>query len=298
MDLFKDTKFDFIGKRKLFYGISLALLVASLAAAVVIRPRLGIEFTGGTLIQVRFKELPGIDKVREALNAAGWEGYSLQSQPEDHTIIVRVRQGERSTQDISNEIISALKKNFSGNVADIPDRVEFVGPVIGKKLALDALMAILGSFAVIIIYVAYRFRNWPWGVVGVMALMHDVFITFGLLVVTDREITLVVVAALLTLAGYSINDTIVIFDRVRENLRASRKESLKDLYNRSLNETLSRTLNTSFMAFLAAASLFFGGDVLWDFALAMSFGIVIGSYSTIAVCISLIYQWEMRGKHA
>lgn len=298
MDLFKNINVDFIGKRSICYGISLTLMLATLAAIVVKGPQLGIEFTGGTLLQVKFNELPPIDEIRKALDSSGWTGYSLQTQPEDKSIIIRVKQGEKSKDDISASLMGALKKAFPSNVHEIPDRVEFVGPVIGKKLAFNAAMAILGSLAVIVIYVAFRFRNWPWGVVGVLALAHDVFITFGLLVLLNREITLVVIAALLTLAGYSINDTIVIFDRVRENLRSARKESLKSLYNRSLNETLSRTINTSFMALLAACSLFFGGQVIADFALAMSFGIFIGSYSTIGVCIALIYQWEMRGKAA
>jgi len=296
MKFFKKTNVDFIGIRKVCYAISLGLILISAYAIVAKKLNMSIEFTGGTLLQAQFNELPSIETVRESLTAEGWDGFSLQTQPTDKSIIIRVKQGTSSKEDISGRLMSNLKKSFPGNVRDLPERVEFVGPVIGKKLVIDAYKAIFGSLLVIVLYVAIRFKNWIWGLVGVLALAHDVFITFGLLVLFNREITLVVIAALLTLAGYSINDTIVIFDRVRENLRSSRKESLKDLYNRSLNETLSRTFNTSLCALMASASLLLGGIVLQDFAIAMTFGVVIGSYSTVFVAISAIYQWEMSRK--
>lgn len=296
MRLFKETKIDFIKGKYFCYGLSLAMIGATIFALVTKGPSMSIEFTGGTLLQVGFKELPRLDDLRATLNKDGWDGFGLQSQPAEHTVIVRLKQGAQSKDDIAAKLMETLKKDYPDNVKPAPDRVEFVGPVIGKKLAWDALKAIFGSLIVIVLYVAFRFKNWIWGVVGVLALAHDVFITFGLLTIMNREITLVVVAALLTLAGYSINDTIVIFDRVRENLRLSRKESLRDLYNRSINETLSRTLITSFIALLSSASLFFAGDVIWDFALTMTFGVVIGSYSTIFVAIGLIHQWEMARK--
>ena len=296
MELFKNFNIDIIGKKVYCYMLSVLMILAAVFAIVKIRPQMSIEFTGGTLLQIGFKELPPIDKVRDALNAKGLDGYALQTQPADHAVIIRLKQGEMSKEDVSARFVAALKSAFPANVKELPDRVEFVGPVVGKKLAVNALKAIFGSLLVIVLYVGIRFKNWTWGLVGVLALAHDVFITFGMMVMMQREITLVVIAALLTLAGYSINDTIVIFDRVRENARTSRKESLKDLYNRSVNETLSRTLITSFIALITASSLFFGGDVLFDFAFAMTFGIVIGSYSTIGVAIALIHQWEMARK--
>ncbi len=297
MQFLKDTKVDFIKGKYICYGISAALMVFTLFLLVTRGPSMSIEFTGGTLLQVGFKDLPEIESLRATLNKDGWDGFALQSQPSENTLIVRVKQGEQSKDDIAAKLMASLKKEYPDNVKPAPDRIEFVGPVIGKKLAFDALKAIFGSLLVIVVYVAIRFKNWIWGVVGVLALAHDVFITFGLLMFLNREITLVVVAALLTLAGYSINDTIVIFDRVRENLRSSRKESLKDLYNRSINETLSRTVITSFIALLSAGSLFFAGEVIRDFALTMTFGVVIGSYSTIFVAIGLIHQWEMARKN-
>ncbi len=293
MELFKNTKIDFIGRSKMFYSISILLMLLSLGVFIKNRgPLLGIEFSGGTLIQVSFNDLPPVEQIRTSLNRAGWDNYTLQTQPADNSLIIRTKQGEKTKDALSNEFLAALKTDFPGNVKEFPDQVEFVGPVVGKKLLTDAIKAILGSMAVIVIYVAFRFKSWIWGAVGVLALLHDVFITWGLLTLMGKETTLVVIAALLTLAGYSINDTIVIFDRVRENLTTGRRESRKDLYNRSINETLSRTINTSFMALLAATSLFFGGEVIRDFALAISFGVLIGSYSTIAVAIALVHQFE------
>ena len=296
MELFKKTTIDFLGKKYACYVFSTLMILASVFAIVTKRPTMSIEFTGGTLLQIGFKELPPIQKIRDVLTSNGWEGFTLQSQPADESIIIRVKQGDQSKEDISSRLMKTLTSAFAGNVKELPERVEFVGPVIGRKLVFAAYKAIFGSLLVIVIYIAIRFKNWIWGVVGVIALAHDVFITFGMLVLFQREITLVVIAALLTLAGYSINDTIVIFDRVRENLRTSRKESLKDLYNRSLNETLGRTINTSFCALVASASLLFGGDVIRDFSISMTFGVVIGSYSTIGVAIALVHQWEMARK--
>lgn len=293
MELFKGSNIDFIAYRKWFYAFSITLFLIGIGALVARRgPRLGIDFTGGTLVQVKFKELPHVDKIRESLTAGGFEGYSLQTQPDNNTIIVRLKSAGQGNA-IGPKVIDALKKQFTGNVNEIPDRVEFVGPVIGRSLIMNAFISIFGSLSLIVIYVAYRFKNWLWGTIGVLALAHDVFVTFSLLVVLNREVTLVIIAALLTLAGYSINDTIVIFDRVRENLRLSRKEERKALYNRSVNETLGRTINTSLTAFIAACSLFFAGEVIRDFALCMAFGIFIGTYSSI-FCVTVIDHWQSR----
>jgi preprotein translocase subunit SecF len=298
MEFFHGANYNFIGMRKGFYAFSIILFLVGIGANVYHKgPRLGIEFTGGTLVEVKFKDLPPVDKVRQSLDNAKFEGFAVQTQPDDSSIIVRLQQTHEGRNDLGARVIDALKKDFSGNVHDIPDRVEFVGPVIGKQLVTNALLAIVGSLLVIVVYVAFRFRNWLWGSVGVFALAHDVFVTFCLLVLLNREITLVIVAALLTLAGYSINDTIVIFDRVRENLRTSRKEDLPTLYNRSVNETLGRTINTSLTAFIGACSLFFAGQVLRDFALAMAFGIFIGTYSSI-FCVTLVYEYQMHKKRA
>lgn len=287
---------DFIGKRYLFFGSTLVILIASALVFVKERgPILSIEFTGGTLVEVKFNSLPPLSDIRKSLDSQGWAEVSLQTQPSDNTILIRVKKGEKAGEDISAALMEALKHDFSGNVHDRPEHVEFIGSVIGQSIITNTAFALLGSLSLMIVYIAFRFKNWVWGVAGVFALAHDVFITWGLLTFLKAETTLVVIAALLTLAGYSMNDTIVIFDRVRENFRTSRKEDLKALYNRSINETLSRTLNTSMTVFLASMSLLlFGGQVLRDFSIAFSFGVLIGTYSSVGVALSMVYEFETR----
>ena len=249
------------------------------------------------MVQIGFKTLPPIEGIRKELDSDGWQGYALQTQPENQTVIIQVRKGTQSPETIAALLVKSLKTKFPGNVHDVADRVEFIGSVIGKGIVLNTIWALAGSLSLMIIYVGFRFRNLVWGAAGVFALVHDVFITYGLLTYLKAETTLVVIAALLTLAGYSINDTIVIFDRCRENLRISRKETLYELYNRSINETLSRTINTSMTVFLASICLLlFAGPVIRDFAIAFSFGVIIGTYSSVGVALSMVYEFQMRKK--
>jgi preprotein translocase subunit SecF len=295
MKIFNNLNIDFIGKRYAYFAISATLLLAGLGVFIVRGgPLLSIEFTGGTMIQIGFKTLPPIEEIRKGLLSDGWQGFALQTQPSNHSIIVRVNKSKEGREDIAHSVVQTLKKQYAGNINDVPDRVEFIGSVVGKGIIWNTIYSLAGSFLLIIIYVAFRFKNWVLGFAGVFALMHDVFITWALLTFLNAETTLVVIAALLTLAGYSINDTIVIFDRVRENSRNSRKESMMELYNRSINETMSRTLNTSMTVFLASLSLLiFGGEVLRDFAIAFSFGVLIGTYSTV---VYEIQTWGKKGK--
>jgi preprotein translocase subunit SecF len=299
MEFFRDTKIDFIGKRNLYFFVSILMTAVAVYAFVVNKgPVLGIEFTGGTLVQVGFeKDLPNIEDIRHALNSSGWQNYGLQTQPANKTIQIRVKEGDKSKEDISAELLSSLRAAYPGNAKDHADRVEFIGPAIGKHLIADTFKAIFGSLVLILIYVAWRFTRFIWGFSGVLALAHDVFIAWGFLTLLGHETTLVIVAALLTLAGYSINDTIVVFDRVREELRSARKESVKEIYNRALNETLGRTINTSLTTFIASMSLYLlGGEVIRDFSLVMAFGILIGTYSSVGVALSLVYTLEAHDK--
>lgn len=298
MEFFHGTNIDFIGKRIYFFGVTILLTIVAVFALIRERgPILGLEFTGGTLVQVGFKELPKIDEVRAAIDKDGWKGYSLQTEPANNSVIIRLKEQDQNKEDLGYKMLESLGKSFPNNVNKTVDRIEFIGPVVGKALVWNAYKAIFGSLLVIMIYVAFRFKQWIWGFSGVLALAHDVFLTWGIMTFLGKETTLVVVAALLTLAGYSINDTIVVFDRVRENLRTTRKETMKDLYNRSLNETLGRTINTSLTTFIASLCLyFFGGAVIHDFAFAMSFGVFIGTFSSIGVALSLVYQIEQGRK--
>lgn len=294
MRFLRNTNIDFIGQRKIYFAITIIMtIIAGYAFIKNKGPVLGLEFTGGTVVEIGFKELPPIDKIREEFTKEGLSGFSLQTQPSNNSLIVRVKESEASKHDLAHTLIDILKKSYPDNVNAVANRVEYIGPVVGKQLVWSAYGAIFWSLLFILGYVAFRFRNWTWGAGGVLALGHDVFMTWGLLTLLGRETTLVVIAALLTLAGYSINDTIVVFDRVRENLRSARKETNRDLYNRSLNETLSRTINTSLTAFMASLCLYFlGGEVIHDFALAMSFGIAVGTYSSVGIALSLVYEFE------
>ena len=185
-----------------------------------------------------------------------------------------------------------MKNAFPDNPF-LVERVDIVGPVVGQHLVNQAALAFVFSMLGISIYVAFRFKRWVWGITGVFALVHDVFFTVGFMAILGREMSVTVMAALLTIAGYSINDTIVVFDRIREHLRSRQKQPLDQLMNRSFNETLSRTIITSLTVFLVLiALLIFGGEVIRDFTLAMTFGVVVGTYSSIFVASAMVYDWQ------
>jgi len=221
---------------------------------------------------------------------------SIQTFTGRNAFALKVKGKQENVNEIANKIIQGLTANLPGN-SFIEERRDYVGPVVGRDLSKKALFAIILSLFGIIVYVAFRFSNPVWGAAGVLALLHDVFITLGAMSITNRETDLVVVAALLTIAGYSINDTIVIFDRMRENLNKFPKMRLGELVNVSVNETLSRTLITNSTVLSVVAILFvFGGDVINNFAFAMLVGSICGTYSTIAIATPLVYQWERKRK--
>jgi preprotein translocase subunit SecF len=293
MEFFKSPSIDFVGRRKFFYGLSIALALVA-ASSIALRKGLnpGIDFAGGTLIQGFFEQPVALGDVRNALASAGLQGGELQSVPFRNAVIVRFKEGALSKETAGDEVTKAFSTGFAENPFTV-ERVEFVGPVVGRHLMRQTLWAILASMFGICVYVTIRFKRWIWGGAGVLALVHDVFLTVGFLSLLNREMSVTVVAALLTLAGYSINDTIVIFDRIRENLRSHRKEPLDALINRSLNETLSRTIITSATTFtVVICLLLLGGQVIRDFALSLAFGIVVGSYSTLFIATPLVYDWQ------
>jgi preprotein translocase SecF subunit len=301
MELFKTPNFNYIKYHKIFFGVSACLGLLTIGA-LFSRGRniLSIDFTGGTLIQGYFeKEAVPLDKVRTALSEAGLSGAELQGVPEHNAVILRfkTKQSNEERQGVETRLKDGFVKSFPDN-SFVIERAEFVGPVVGRHLVGKASLAIFCSLLAIVLYVAIRFKNWIWGASGVFALMHDVFIATGFMAITGREVSITVIAALLTLAGYSINDTIVIFDRIRENIRLrgrSNKETLEALINRSCNETLSRTIITSLTVFFVLICLLvFGGEVIRDFALALTFGVVVGSYSTIFIATPMVYLWQMR----
>ncbi|MEI7481517.1 MAG: protein translocase subunit SecF [Elusimicrobiota bacterium] len=293
--LIKKTNINFIAKRYIFFAISGLALAAGIASVAFKGVNMGLDFTGGTLLQVKFEKPITIAEVRKAVKAADIE-TSIQTFTGRNAFGIKVKGKQENVNEIADKILTGLKAGIPDN-AFIEERRDYVGPVVGRDLSKKAMFAIILSLFGIIIYVAFRFSNPIWGAAGVLALLHDVFLTFGAMSITNREVDLVVVAALLTIAGYSINDTIVIFDRMRENINKFPKMRLGELVNVSLNETLSRTLITNSTVLCVVAILFFfGGDVINNFAFAMLVGSISGTYSTIAIATPLVYQWEHRRK--
>lgn len=293
MILIKKTHIDFIKKRHIFFAISGTAILASLIAMFATGMNLGLDFTGGTLLQLRFANPVTTGQVREALNKANID-TTLQSL-DNNAFQIKVKGKQEQVNEVANGILTAFTTNLPGNTFTEEKR-DYVGPVVGRDLAKKAIFAFILSFFGIIVYVAFRFSNPTWGAAGVIALMHDVIIATGAMCMTGREIDLVIVAALLTIAGYSINDTIVIFDRMRENMRTFPKMQLGQLINDSINETMSRTLITNFTVLGVVLILFvFGGDVINNFAFTMLIGSISGTYSTIAIATPLVYQWERAG---
>jgi preprotein translocase SecF subunit len=290
------TNIDFIGKRYFFFVLSVLIALAGLVSLVVHGgPNYGIDFSGGVLVQISSDKEVALDKLRNTLNLFGVEGVELQSS--QNSIIVRAKKSEVTQDEFAVKISSAFNQNFP-QVSYKIDRVEYVGPAVGRHLFKQAFLAMFFSMLGIIIYVALRFRSGIWGVAGVLGIAHDVFVIFGIFSLFNKEITLTVIAALLTIAGFSINDTIVVFDRIRENMRLSVKESFGAIINKSVNQTLSRTVITSLTVFIVSLTLFFvGGEVIHDFAFAMLVGVFVGTYSSIYVCSPLVYEWEMHKRN-
>ncbi|MCB1922889.1 MAG: protein translocase subunit SecF [Gammaproteobacteria bacterium] len=274
---------DFMGKRKLALVFSATLILIAFAALFARGLSLGIDFTGGTLIEVGYSEPANLDSVKGALGSAGYGDASVQYFGSQRDILIRLAGGteEGEGSRLSNEVYAALSKAATGTVE--LRRVEFVGPQVGDELTEDGALAVLVALIAILMYVAMRFE-WRFAVGSVVALVHDVVITVGMFALLQIEFDLPVLAAVLAVIGYSLNDTIVVFDRIRENFRKVRKGSPEAIINQSLSETLSRTLATSFTTILVLIALFFlGGEIIHGFAFALLVGVFIGTYSSIYV---------------
>jgi preprotein translocase subunit SecF len=296
MEIFQKTSIDFIGRRHVLLGLSLCIIAGGLAAIAVKGFNYSIEFTGGTLLQVAFPKPVAVADLRSRLARAGIkpEIQTVTSAGEKSSYILREKGEEQGLASEADRIMKVLSESFPDN-APILERKDFVGPVVGKDLKRRTYWAIFLSLLCIIIYIAYRFSNPLWGVAGVLALFHDIVGTAGLFALLGKEMDLLIVTAMLTIAGYSINDTIIVFDRMRENLRVKRGANFADIVNSSVNETLSRTIITVLTTQIVCCVLFFlGGAVLRDFALALIVGGLLGTYSSIACASSLIYEWETR----
>jgi SecD/SecF fusion protein len=291
LHLIGETKLDFIGKRKIFYAVSLIVIAVGLFSYFKKGPSAyGIDFAGGQLQEYSFKNPPVMDKVRQVLKDIDLADASIQ-QFKDNPKAILIRTSEDKNQILTNK----LKEAFPGEDIQIL-RIERVGPVAGKHLKEKAVLALIWSLVGILIYVAFRFKHINFAVAGVIALIHDVLVALGFLVVTNRQLDLLSITAFLTIAGFSINDTIVIYDRVRENARLYRKLTLTELINLSVNQTLGRTLLTSGVTLLVVLSfLFYGGEVLNNFSFALFVGFISGVYSTIYIASPLVLAWSRKG---
>ncbi|MDQ3775861.1 MAG: protein translocase subunit SecF [Pseudomonadota bacterium] len=283
MDFFKTTpKIDFMGARRVAIGLSVVLFVLSFIAFGTRGLNFGIDFTGGTLIEVAYDRVVDLGEVREQLAAAGFDAAIVQHIGSAKGVIVRIppHAGMQSAE-ISNRVLDALKKDTQASVE--VRQVEFVGPQVGEELVEDGGLALIFALFGILVYVALRFEL-RLAVASVIATVHDLLLTTGLVSALGLQFDLTMLAAILTVAGYSINDTIVVFDRIRENFRRLRRESPLEVMNRSINETLSRTLITGPTSLMVVTALYFlGGDVIDDFALTLIIGVVIGTFSSIYI---------------
>jgi preprotein translocase subunit SecF len=259
---------------------------------------LGVDFKGGTQVQLRFEQAPDSNRIRQAMTAAGIRDASIQTikavnESSGNEVLVSLpeQQDESSLDAGRQQIVAALEAHYGDNPAHLI-KTDVVGPTVGKQLEKQAVLATLYSMAGMLVYLWFRFQL-IYGVAAVVACFHDTLITVGAFALLNKEISLTVIAAILTLVGYSMNDTIVVFDRIRENLRLNRREALPDVVNRSINQTLSRTVLTSGLTFLTVLSLYiFGGQVLRGFSFALVVGILIGTYSSIAVAAPMLVAWQ------
>jgi preprotein translocase subunit SecF len=292
IQLFRDPNYDFIGKRRWAYVISLVFILIGVGSIVAKGGlRYGIDFSGGTLIQVRFEKPVPVDKIRHALEAIKLGESVIQEFGDPREFILRLPLQNASVEQITAQVTAALATDGSLGKPEVR-RVEFVGPHVGRDLQLQAVYAVLVSMAGILAYIALRF-DVKGGVASVVAIIHDVLVCLGAMSLTNREMSLPVLAALLTIIGYSVNDTIVAYDRVRENRGKGRRgEPFAQQINRAINETLSRTVLTALTVFFATAVLYlFGGKVLEDLAFVLTVGVITGTYSTIFIAGALVVEW-------
>ena len=338
-----DINIDFIGKKKIAFFLSVACVAVSLLSLIFHGgPRLGIDFAGGTLVQIKFKSPVRIDDIKSGLDTVGLGKSSVQQfgQEIDNEFLIRTEISHGSGEGFSTDMKKALEASTQHEVEI--RRVEMVGPQVGKDLREKALFAIFYALLFITIYISGRFElKWilsgvvaatligavylfdlfdvsipfligaalvvtlvvfwflelKYAMGAIVALMHDVFITVGIFSLFDKEFTLPIIAALLTIVGYSLNDTIIVFDRIRENLKKFHRKPLAFIVNRSINETLSRTILTSLTTLMVVVTLFvLGGGIIHDFAFALIIGILVGTYSSIYVASPILLAWQARGK--
>jgi len=290
-----DTRFDFIGKKKITLWISTVVILLCFGSLFFHRGlRYGVDFAGGILIQIKFSKPVSISEVRGALEVMGSKEAMVQAFGGENEFLIRVEKSSEDLEAMSKTIQASLQQQFKDKTLEIR-RAEVVGPKVGKDLKTKALWAVGLSLLGILIYVAWRFREVAYGLGGIIALFHDIIVTYGAISIANIEYSLNILAVILTIIGFSINDTIVIFDRVRENIKKMRKENLETIFNVSINETLGRTILTSGTVMMVVLILFFfGGEVIHDFTFALIVGLVTGTYSTVYIASPVVLFWEQH----
>jgi len=295
---------DFMAKRKMAFSISLALILLGIGAMIFNKVstgkmfNYGVDFAGGTLIQLRFEKPADLDKLRDLLKKAGLKDVLIQDFGSPKEVLIRTQKSSGSLSGLQEKVASTIKKGYPGNKFEVR-RVEVVGPKVGKELKEKGMLAIIYALLGILLYVSWRFE-FKFAVGAVLALFHDVTITAGIFALLHKQMDLQILAALLTIVGYSLNDTIVVYDRIRENHPSGIMTSKRmiEVINRSVSETLSRTLLTSLTTLVAVlALLFLGGEVIRGFALALTIGIVVGTYSSIFIASPVVvywYKWDIN----
>ena len=290
LEILGKTNIDFMDKRRFAFMFSGVMVLLGIIALIQISrgaANLGIDFAGGTAVQLKFEQPIGIDEARKALESNGLGNADLQEFGQDNKLLIRIKASTTIEEKTAERIVAIFKKEFPANTFVVDSSTD-IGPTIGKKLQQDALIAIVVSFAGIILYIAARFE-FRFGIAAALATFHDVLAVLGAFYVLDKEITLLVVTALLTLAGYSLTDTVVVFDRIRENLRMRRREHEETIINNAVNQVLSRTIVTSLTVVLVLIPLTLaGGEVLHDFSLALLWGVIFGTYSSVFVASPLL----------
>lgn len=291
-----NTNFDFVGQRYFAFFVTAVMIFGSMFLLATKGLNYGIDFTGGTLIEVAVKETPDLSKLRENLNNLDLDEISLQEFGNAQTLLIRLPvQGEGP--DANKAAIDKVKSAIESEYKDVDyRRIEFVGPQVGEELKMKGIWAVVLALVGIMAYVWFRFE-WQFGLAAVISLIHDVFAVLGLMSLTGQTFDLSTLAAVLMVAGFSINDTVVIFDRIREIMKKYRKKPLAEICNISINQTLSRTFMTSMLTLLALLSLwFFGGEVIQGFVDALLFGFIVGTYSSVYVAASLLLYLGLRPK--
>jgi len=298
-ELLGKTNIDFIGKRRYAYLFSGVLATLGLVTIIQIargQANTGIDFAGGTAVQLAFQQPVHLDEARALLEREGFPDAELQQFTEGNKLLVRVKKQTTIQEKTADRLVAVFRSGLASNPFVIDSSTE-IGPTVGAKLQRDAVKAIVIAMIGIVLYIALRFEL-RFGVAAAVATFHDVLAVLGIMWLLDKEINLLTITALLTLAGYSLTDTVVVFDRIRENLRVRRRDGLEQVINQGINQVLSRTIVVSLTVFLVLLALFFfGGEVIHDFSLALLLGVVIGTYSSIFVASPLLLVWPgAKGK--